>query len=220
MKAMDSGPSLGGGLYSRVEAARLLRTPRQTLARWVEGYVREVRGVGKAYAPLIERGEAPTLSFGDLVELMYVRGFRRAGVSLQELRDAGTKFRREWGTSFPLASKRFATDGRHLLLDEGEVWRHALTGQQSAFFEEMGRQLVHVGDLASEWRPLGRERSVLLNPDRSFGKPIDDASGTHTHVLSLALAAEKDPSAVAWWYGTTTEAVRDAAEFEASLTLA
>ncbi len=217
MKAMETGPSLGVGLYSRVEAARLLRTPRQTLSRWVAGYVREVRGVGRAYAPLIDRGETPTLSFGDLVELMYVRGFRLAGVPLQELRDAGIRFRCEWDTPFPLATKRFATDGRHLLLDEGEVWRHALTGQQNAFFDEMGRQLIHVGDLASEWRPLGKERSVLLNPDRSFGKPIDDASGAHTHVLSLALASEKDPSAVAWWYGTTSEAVRDAAEFERSL---
>ena len=203
-----------------VEAARLLQTPRRTLSRWVQGYVRELRGGTRAYAPVIDRDEEATLSFGDLIELMYVRGFRQSGVPLPELRDAGIRFRREWDTPFPLATKRFATDGRHLLVEGGEYWRNALTGQQSVFFEEMGRQLIHVGDLASEWRPLGRERSVLLNPNRSFGKPIDDASGAHTYVLSLALSKEGDPSAVAWWYGTTSEAVEDAAKFEESMTLA
>jgi hypothetical protein len=57
----------------------------------------------------------------------------------------------------------------------------------------------------------------VLNPDRAFGKPIDDKSGALTHVLSLALASQKDPEAVAWWYGTTRDAVNDAAEFENSM---
>lgn len=211
---MASGSSLGVGLYSVVEAARLLRTPRRTLSRWVEGYVRELRSGVKAYAPMIERDEAATLSFGDLIELMYVRQFRLAGVPLPKLREAGHRFREEWDTPYPLATKRFATDGKQLLVKGDPFWRNAITGQQSAFFEDIGRQLIHTGDLTSEWRPLGQEKAVLLNPDRSFGKPIDDASGAHTHVLSMALAAERDAEAVAWWYGTTAQAVRDAAEFE------
>ncbi len=214
---MPPGQSLGVGLYSIVEAARLLKTPRRTLSRWVEGYVRELRSGVKSYAPMIDRDEETTLSFGDLIELMYVRGFRLAGVPLPELRDAGIRFRQEWETQFPLATKRFATDGKHLLVNGGAYWHNALTGQQAAFFEDIGRQLAHVGDLASEWRPLGQGRSVLLNPDRAFGKPIDDESGAHTHVLSLALTAEKDADAVAWWYGTSKQAVEDAAEFEASM---
>jgi len=58
---------------------------------------------------------------------------------------------------------------------------------------------------------------VLLNPGRAFGKPIDDRSGAHTHVLAMALTSEKDPTPVAWWYGTTVDAIEDAAEFERSM---
>jgi hypothetical protein len=208
--------SLGVGLYSLVEAARLLKTPRRTLSRWVEGYVLELRSGAKRYAPIIDRDDFSLLTFGDLVELMYVRGFRDAGVELDELRGTAAKFREEWETPYPLATKRFATDGKKLLIERGGEWRDALTGQSQAFFEAIGKQLVHAGEFASEWRPLGMNRAVVLHPDRSFGKPIEDTSGAHTFVLAEALDAEQDASAVAWWYGTTIAAVEDAAEFERS----
>ena len=183
----------------------------------MEGYVHELRSGRKAYAPVIARADDEFLTFGDLVELMYVRGFRQVGVGLNELRDTAAKFRHEWDEPYPLATKKFATDGRRLLLEMGGQWQRALTGQHQAFFEEIGRQLVHTGDFTKEWRPLGKERTVVLDPTRSFGKPIDDFSGTHTIVLSKAFSAEDDAEKVAWWFGTTINAVKDAAEFETPL---
>ena len=176
--------------------------------------MKELRTGEKRYEPVIERDSEASLTFGDLVELMYVRGFRDAGVPLFELRTTAAKFRREWKVAYPLATRKFATDGKGLLIELGGSWQHALTGQKQAFFEEVGRQLVHTGDLTSEWRPLGKNRSVVLNPDRAFGKPIDDVSGAHTYVLARSLMAEEDANLVAWWFGTSTDSVLDAAEFE------
>ncbi len=214
---MPNAETLGVGLYSVTEAARLLQTPRRTLSRWVEGYVGALRSGPKRYRPVLERDEQSLLSFGDLVELMYVRGFRRAGVGLEDLRRTAAKYRAEWETPYPLATKRFATDGRQLLIDLGGDWTNALSGQRQLFFDAIGRQLIHVGDLASEWRPLGADRAVVLNPGRSFGKPIDDQSGTRTSVLASALETGEDAESVSWWYGTTPNGVRDAAEFESLL---
>jgi hypothetical protein len=211
MKANDS---LGLGLYSMVEAVRLLKTPRRTLERWMEGYVRELRGGTRFYSPVIEWENGSALTFGDLVELMYVRGFREGGVPLDEIRKAASKYRAEWSTLYPLATKRFATNGQRLLLEEGGVWKQALTGQRQFFFDELGKKLIHVGDLTSEWRPLGNDRQVVLNPERSFGKPIDTLSGVHTFQLSQALKAGDSAAKIAWWYDTTEDAVLDAAKFE------
>ncbi len=211
---MESIESLGIGLYSMVEAARLLNTPRRTLSRWVEGYVQVIQSGTREYAPLIERDDESALTFGDLVELMYVRGFRDAGVGLDEIRNTAAKFRLEWDVQYPLATKRFATDGRALLINQGGDWKHALTGQQQAFFDELGRQLIHLDNVVSEWRPLGTDHLVLLNPDRSFGKPIEVNSGAHTYILAQAALGEKDLEKVAWWYGTTVAGINDSAEFE------
>jgi hypothetical protein len=206
--------TLGVGLYSMVEAARLLKTPRRTVSRWAEGYVCELRGGSKRYASLIEHEDDAALTFADLIELMYVRGFRDAGVKLDVIRRTAAKYRDEWSKPYPLATKRFATDGRALLLNEGNEWKQALSGQLQAFFDEMGKQLVHIGDLTSEWRPLGTDHAVVLDPDRAFGKPIDDISGAHTYVLAQPFEAGASAMKLAWWYGTTEQAVIDAAEFE------
>lgn len=215
-RVMTSTDSLGIGLYSVVEASRLLGTPRRTLSRWIEGYVQELRGGTKHYAPVIDRDQDSALTFGDLVELMYVRGFRSEGVDLKFIREVASKFRQEWQTQYPFATERFAANGKELLIGEGREWKHALTGQHNLFFEEIGKLLVHKGDLTTEWRPLGKTHEVILNPERAFGKPIDALSGAHTYVLAQA-ASEKNFEEVAWWYGTTKAAVEDSVKFEISL---
>lgn len=213
---MKPADPLGVGLYSLVEAARLLATPRRTLARWVEGYVQELRDGTKLYAPVIEREDEALLTFGDLVELMYVKGFRSGGVQLDEIRKVSAKYRQHWSTPYPLATKRFSTNSRNLLFEEGGDWAHALTGQRS-FFEDIGRQLVHIGDLTREWRPLGRDKAVVLHPDRAFGKPIEDKSGAHTFLLFQAVQAGASAEEVAWWYDTEPKAVRETVEYEKGL---
>lgn len=211
---MRSIDHLGIGLYSLSDAARLLKTPRRTVSRWVDGYIQELRKGETFYPPAIERSNAEALTFGDLVELLYVRRFRDKGVGLQEIVRTAQRFRADWGTLYPFATKRFATDGRGLLIKEGGEWEHALTGQQDAFFEEVGMQLVHIGDFTTEWRPLGVQRAVVLNPDRSFGKPIEDCSGAHTYVLAQAYESSHDAAAVAWWYGIDAQGVVDSVQFE------
>jgi hypothetical protein len=145
---------------------------------------------------------------------MYVRGFRDIGVDLDDIGQAAARFRSAWQTPYPLATERFAADAGRLLVDQGGIWQDALSGQGKAFLDELSKQLVHAGDLTTEWRPLGTDHAVVLNPNRAFGKPIEDTSGAHTFVLATALEGEQDPASVAWWYGTTTQGVLDAAKFE------
>lgn len=196
------------------DAARLLRIRRPKLDGWVRGYVRE-NGT-RHYPPVLAGGSGLPLSFADLVELMYVREFRAGGVSLQKIRLVADKYGRAWGTPYPFATRRFATDGRNLLLQEGGEWSDALHGQR-ILFENVGKTLVHTGDFTSEWRPLGATRSVVLDPGRAFGKPIEAISGAHTFVLWQAIQAGDSVQDVAWWYGIPEESVKDAEEFERGL---
>lgn len=217
---MNSSVRLGSGLYTISEAGRLLRIPRRTVSRWVEGYVGQVRDGERHYEPVVHPEEETFLTFGDLIELRFVKGFRDAGVSLGEIRKSADRFRAEWDTNYPLATRRFATDGRQLLIKQGGAWQQALSGQLLLAFNELTKQLVFDDDLTKEWRPLGVSSSIVLNPELCFGKPIDEKSGTQTHVLASALLTSGDAESVAWWYDTSVKAVQDAARFEESLTAA
>ena len=104
--AKDEQALLGVGLYAPAEASRLLQIPETTLARWVKGYTYALRsGARRRGHPVVKRSEAlaRTLTFVDLAELLMVKGFRVAGVSLDRIRVAAETAADLFQTTHPLA---------------------------------------------------------------------------------------------------------------------
>jgi uncharacterized protein (DUF433 family) len=79
------------------------------------------------------------------------------------------------------------------------------------------RKLSYDSSLISQYWPLGKRRSVVLDPCRQFGRPIDNKSGIATCVLFNAVQAGESVVTVADWYGVTPASVKAAVEFERSL---
>ena len=79
------------------------------------------------------------------------------------------------------------------------------------------RQLEYDGEAVMRLRPLGPGTRVVLDPERSFGKPIDDPSGVPTLVLYQMARSGEPKESVARWYNVDPEAVSAAIEFESSL---
>lgn len=212
----DGVTHLGIGIYAFPEAARLLRKSAGSVRRWANGYTYELRvGKGRGGPVLGRRLDDETLSFGELIELLHVKGFRERGIPLEEIRQAAARLREEWDTPYPFATKRIATLGNQLLAHfEGE-WKAPVSGQESfEFVGELAEQMVYSDDFTAGWRPLGPDHRILLDPERRFGKPIDPVSGIRTGVLSDAFEAEGDEVAVAGVYEVDLQAVRDAIRFE------
>jgi uncharacterized protein (DUF433 family) len=75
---------LGKGIYTPAEAASLLKAPADEVRRWAFGYSR-VRDGERVRYPALIRTELPeiegqrALTFIELVELMYIKAFRKAG---------------------------------------------------------------------------------------------------------------------------------------------
>ena len=67
------------------------------------------------------------------------------------------------------------------------------------------------------WWPLTHKRLVVIDPQRRFGQPIVVKEGLPTRLLARAVANEGSAASVAWWYEATEQAVRDAVEYETSL---
>jgi hypothetical protein len=73
-------PSLGVGIYSRSEAARLLKMTPSRVTRWIRGYCYSLAYASKRHAqPPVIRSTSPevdgafVLSFLDLMELRDIR---------------------------------------------------------------------------------------------------------------------------------------------------
>jgi len=82
--------------YTTSVAGRLVGLRRERVRRWLLGYEYDYTRAGEATrhrvkkAPVIHRegGDAAFASFLDLIDLLFVRKFLDAGVSLQKLRRA------------------------------------------------------------------------------------------------------------------------------------
>ena len=66
----------------------------------------------------------------------------------------------------------------------------------------------------ARWWPLGKNRYVVIDPQRSFGAPIVAKAGIPTKILNGAVKAEKSIEFVAKWYGVEVDEVLDAVQFE------
>src|SRR5882724_271553 len=220
---------LGLGLYSIPEASRISHVSPESIRRWLWGYryaakgkLRRAEPLWKPRLPKID--DARALTFRDLIEIQFVHRFRQEGLSLQSIRRAiglATKLLEE---SHPLSSIKFKTDGRSILAQVVEPEEQACvfdvtTGQYLFDFvlEYLYDALEYSAlDELVRWWPLGKERRVLVDPKRSFGRPIVK-EGVPTAILAGSHKAEGSVSAVARWFEVAEESVEDALEYERSL---
>ncbi len=159
------------------------------------------------------------LSFKDLMEVRFVAAFRKAGLSWPTLRAAHASACRMFNSNHPFSTDRFRTHGAQVFLDLSA--RHYEEGvieirTRQHYFEEIIRPMFKdievAGDQLLRWWPLGRDRNVLLDPERSFGVPIIK-EGFATLVIALAATANSQVE-ISRWYEILGASVRDAIAFE------
>lgn len=217
----------GVGIYTPVEAGRLVGLEPRRVRRWAGGYA-ERDGGGAA----LFRRDLPTvngrvaLSFLDLLEVLFVRAFLESGVSMATIRLAAAYGAREFGTSHPFTLRRFQTDGRAIFARFGDrdgVERMLQLGRggQLVFVKVMDavlKQLDHDPETeqASRWWPMGKSRFVVVDPTRAMGAPSVAGFVVPTETIYATKRAGESDEAIADWYGVPVARVRDAIEFEES----
>ena len=224
---------IGVGLYSVPEAARLIHAPTAQLHRWMFGYLRKSKDGKPNDAKPVTGGHLAfddfrALSFFDLLEARLIKELRDMRISLQSIRIAADNARTLYGNAAnPFVFRRIRTDGQSIFAeaarDSGDEELLDLVRRQQVFKSIIERTLIRDVELGTEgiaarWYPLQGTKVVVVDPARSFGKPIINGSGVRTWTLySAYLAEDKNESKVARTYRVSPSAVRQAVRFETSL---
>ena len=233
---MNANPDLVGiGLYTVDDAARLAEVTPARVRGWVQGYDRGKPAHDKPgrTRPAMIGHTLPNLegrialTFRELIEVRFIRHFLRAGVSWRTIRQAVREARREL-LGEEATRVRFSTDGVTVFADalalDGDRGARDLVANQYVLLLILEQSLRSEFDLDADnliraWTPRRETPLVLVNPRRSFGRPIVEP-GIPTATLANALTAERgDTARVAAQYETTEEAVRQAAAFEMTLVM-
>lgn len=224
----------GTGLYTPAEAARLLHEKPDTIRRWAFGYFRNRPAGLKTHPPLINtdlpeiEGER-ALTFVELVELLYIRAFHRAGASWHVIKEAATVAARLYSSEHPFALRQVYMDPRRLLYGsipnaDGSDSFVQLSGDAQQEFPALVKPFLDqldfdMNDLASRWWPLGKHAGVVMDPAFAFGAPIVEDVGIRTKTLADAYRAElagsgdKTVEHVAWLYEVSPQNVETALAF-------
>lgn len=221
----------GLGLYTFGQAARLTDTSAAELRRWLRGYGPVREGGQHDHPPLwiteLADADLDGLSFHDLLEVRFVKQFRRAGVSLQTIRIAAAHARELFESKYPFTCRRFQTDGKTIFAEavreSGDSELLDLKKKQFAF-EQIIRPSLYAGiefgndERALRWFPDTRNKNVVLDPAVAFGKPIVQRAGIRTDILYQAyLAEDRDRRRVAQQFEVNVKAVEAAIRFEERL---
>lgn len=218
---------LGIGLYTPAEAQRLLKIPAARITRWLRGHTAN----GVHYDPLwvsqVDLGDGKTyLGFRDLMELKTAHAFMEEGVSAIMIRRAIEEARKVIDDEHPLSTTAFKTDGRSIFFEiadatgENDPKLLDLFKKQFVFkkiIETSLRGVDFEGISPARWWPLSRDQKVVVDPQRSFGQPIEAQSGVPTAALAAAADAEGSIEQAAAIWRVPPSAIRRAIEFEGTL---
>ena len=200
-------------MYSPAMASRLVGLESSRVRRWLQGYEYTYQ-----YA-----------SFVDLIDLLFVKKFVEHGISVQRLRKALEEAVDLTGDHH-FAQRRFWTDGRKIFLQikdkPAEALLELLSGGQwviAPIIKQVAHQIEFdaITGVSTRWFPLGKDKSVVVDPSVAFGAPTIAGRGVQTaNVFDLYQGEKRNITRVASWLDLPENAVRDAVEFERTLAAA
>lgn len=211
----------GIGAYSLTEAGAILSIPPSTIRHWLFGYGYHHHGSRIVQPPLwqpqygIEQ-EEPLLGFRDLLEARIVRGLRQAGLGMPTIRDCLRLAREIVSDEHPFSTRRFCTDGKTLFVESDgamldlKLRQHVLRRVIEPSFVDLDFD----SEAASRWWLNPTKRTLVIDPSRSFGRPIVNENGVSTARIAQAVLAEDSVDRVAQLYELSPSVVRDALAFE------
>lgn len=172
-------------IYTVAEGSRHLGVPESTFRTWSQGYERQQPSgkltQGHAFITTVSSARGhPSVPFVGLVEGTIAAAFRRAGVSLQQIRRALHVLQQQIGLDHALASRHLFTDGAHILFDyaratDNEELAVVVTGQR-VFADIVSEYLTRIHYAQDEYAdrltlPITVRPLIEVDPTRNFGKP-------------------------------------------------
>ena len=216
--------------YRVPEAARILALPVGTVSAWCFGHDYLLSdGTKKRFARVIEAAQQKRheLSFVNLCELHLLAVSRRqSGIKLAKVRRAIDFLRRELGVPRPLATQQFLTNGVGLFVEHaGELLNVSEQGQQ-ALREDFAQALARI-EFGGHGGPVllfpftrnasprdEQPRSVVVDPARSFGRPVVAGAYVRTEVVVQRFRAGDTIAEMADDYAVPMAVIEEALRFE------
>tara|TARA_R110000744_G_scaffold265698_2_gene379765 strand:+ start:69 stop:740 length:672 start_codon:yes stop_codon:yes gene_type:complete len=216
----ENKPKIGSGIYTASEIASILRVPYRKVYTWMNKYWDGKIGkeFGSKYSWDINGTRA--VSFHTFIEFYVMMRFSEAGVKPKQVLAAHTELSKMYSTAFPFARKEvlkgIRSDGKHIFLKtiKGTI---ELDGTKQLNLDLIDMFFINLefdkDNLASRFWPIGKEKSILVDPNRRFGHPVIDGKNIFPEIIYNHHKAGDPIAYIAHVYQISEEEVNHALEY-------
>jgi uncharacterized protein (DUF433 family) len=220
---------LNSGVFTVPLVANLIGVSKGKVRRWVDGQKEKQAAIIDNELGRVDNKLA--VSFTNLMELQFVAFFVKAGVKLHNIRAILQEAKSLLNHPHPFATKTvFMTDKRKIVTrivrDNGVDHIYDLKTKnyemEDVVMQSLERDMVYdPSGNASIWYPRRAIcPSVVVNPCRSFGRPVLKESSIPTEIIAQTFAVEKNLETVSLMFDISEQQVSEAIKFELSLRVA
>lgn len=213
-------PKIGHGIYTVSEIAKILRIPYNKVYIWLNAYWDPKLGSYYGVNYSWDKNGEKTVSFLTFIEFYVMMRFSEAGVKPRKVLKAHSELSQMYKTAFPFAKKEvlnaIRSDGKHIFL-KTKTGIIELNGKKQFNLDLIKIFFINLefgeDNLATRFWPIGKEKSILVDPKRRFGKPVIESRNIFPEIIFNHYNAGDPISYIAHVYQLSERDVENALEY-------
>jgi uncharacterized protein (DUF433 family) len=211
-------PSLGIGLYSIPDVARILNLDPSFVRRWLREYWGNRFKARKKISSAWGGGRDKTVHFYTLIEFYVFYQLRKQGLSAQSIAKSHEIIAEEINNQFPFATSTILTDDKKIFYEINEETVVNADKSKQLNFSAIIKEFCHQVDfgrdqLALRYWPLGKEKNIVVDPRHQLGQPTIKNTNILAETLYRMYTAGEKVNFIASLYNVSRSDVDASIEF-------
>lgn len=215
----DTKATIGEGVYTISDLAHILNQPPEKVRRWIITFFddRFANQFVKKYSWKIDGSRA--VNFQTMIELLSMFNLSKQGVSTREIIKSHSFLQEKFKTAFPFADKQVMSklklNGKKLIAEIENSFVNTDGSYQLnfSFISFLLEKIDFEENLAVRYYPLGKDKSIVIDPKRRFGNPVIASKNIEAEIICSHYKAGDPISYLAAIYNLTETEIEDALVF-------
>lgn len=211
-----NSPKIGQGIYTAADASRILKMPYSRTKYWFSYYAKQ-RFAAKNHVYHFQIKDSVAVNFLALIEMYVFFTLKEQGIKTRTIVKAHETMAVYLQTPYPFAMEDLFIDNSRLLFGDEHQLITADERLQTVIVQILRPFIRKIefsnNKLAKKFYPLGKENSVVVNPEHQFGQPIIDGTNILTETIFMLSKGGDSNEFIAKLYNISVKNVEDAIRF-------
>lgn len=213
----NSTSKIGQGIYTAADASRILKVPYPKANYWFKYYAKQKFPSTTHHTYHFKIKDTIAVNFWTLIEMSVFYTLKEKGIRTSKIIKAHTIMSEFLATPHPFAKEEIYIDGKSLLFGNNEQLLTADARLQSVLIQVLKPFIrkIQFDDerMAKKFYPLGKNKSIVVNPEHQFGQPVIEGTNILTQTIFNLLQAGEPKKSIAKLFDLTINQINDTIEF-------